>query len=376
MNIYLDNAATTPLDPRVLTAMTPYLINNYGNASSLHAFGREAKAALGSCRKRIAALLNAKPEEIVFTSGGTEADNVAIVSAVICNRIDHVITTAFEHPAVLQTLKSLSKQYHTRISFIQHDEKGNLDLRHLEYLLLTNTRNLVSVMHANNEIGNLNDIEKIGQLCEKYGALFHTDTVQTMGHYSYNLSQLNVHFLAASAHKFHGPKGVGFLYCRKEQQLNRIIHGGGQERGSRAGTENIAGIVGMTRALELAYENLDEDRSHISGLKATLINRLTGILPDVRFNGNSANQDKSLYTILSAGFPNTQTDLLHYLDAQGIAVAGGSACSGGKPSAVLQALGTDPKMTTIRFSFSRFNTLEELDNVVEKLAAIYRLVAA
>jgi cysteine desulfurase len=376
MKIYLDNAATTPLDPIVLEAMTPYLLNHFGNPSSHHKAGREAKAALEYCRKKIAVLLNAEPEEIIFTSGGTEADNIAIISAVTCNHIDHVITTPFEHPAVLQTLKFLSKQYHTRVSFIKHDEKGNLDLQHLEYLLRNNTHNLVSVMHANNEIGNLNQIEKIGELCEKYKSLFHTDTVQTLGHYEYDLSHLKVHFLAASAHKFHGPKGVGFLYCRKGQRLNRIIHGGGQESGSRAGTENIPGIVGMTKALELAYERIEEDSTFIRHLKNLLISRLTEILPDVQFNGNSADSDKSLYTVLSVNLPSTGTDLLRYLDNEGIAVSGGSACSGGSPSHVLQALGADLERTTIRFSFSKFNTPDELNVVAEKLAAVYRLVAA
>lgn len=376
MNIYLDNAATTPLDPKVLEAMTPYLLNHFGNPSSKHGPGREAKVAMENARKRIAALLNAEPEEIIFTSGGTEADNIAIVSAVTCNRIDHVITTPFEHPAVLQTLKWLSKQYHTRVSFIKHDEKGNLDLKHLEYLLTTNARNLVSVMEANNEIGNLNDIERIAGLCEKYNALFHTDTVQTIGHYRHNLSKLKVHFLTASAHKFHGPKGVGFLYCRKGQQLNRIIHGGGQEGGSRAGTENIPGIVGMAKALQIAYEQIEQDGIYVENLKQHLIDSLTEILPDVTFNGNSANPDKSLYTVLSVSLPASEVDLLHYLDVENIAVSGGSACSGGAPSHVLKALGADPLRTTIRFSFSRFNTLIEIDSVAEKLAVVYRLAAA
>jgi cysteine desulfurase len=376
MNIYLDNAATTPLDPKVLEAMTPYLLNHFGNPSSKHGPGREAKNALESCRKKIANLLNAEPEEIIFTSGGTEADNIAIVSAVTCGQTDHVITTAFEHPAVLQTLKSLTKQYKTRVSFINHDEKGNLDLKHLEYLLLTNTRNLVSVMQANNEIGNLNDIEKIGGLCEKYGALFHTDTVQTIGHYQHDLKQLKIHYLTASAHKFHGPKGVGFLYCRKGQRLNRLIHGGGQESGLRAGTENIPGIVGMAKALELSYQYMDIDSIYIEGLKRHLINALTEVLPNISFNGNSANLHKSLYTVLSVSLPAADVDLLQYLDAENIAVSGGSACSGGAPSPVLKALGADPSRNTIRFSFSKFNTLVELDQVTEKLARIYRLVAA
>jgi len=329
-----------------------------------------------AARRQIAGLLNASPDEIIFTSGGTEADNIAIVSAVTCNNIDHVITTQFEHAAVLQTLRSLSAKHHTCVSYIKHDDKGNLDLQHLEYLLRTNTRNLVSVMEANNEIGNRNDIARIGELCEKYNALFHTDTVQTIGHYRHDLSQLKVHFLAASAHKFHGPKGVGFLYCRKGQKLNRLIHGGGQESGLRAGTENVAGIVGTAKALELAYAKLEHDSQYVQTLKDHLITRLVQTVPGIRFNGNSANPKKSLYTVLSASLPVSATNLHGYLDAEGIAVSGGSACSGGSASHVLKALGTDPSRTTIRFSFSKFNTITELDRVAEKLAAVYRLVAA
>jgi cysteine desulfurase len=376
MKIYLDNAATTPLEPAVFEAMTPYLLNHFGNPSSQHGAGREAKAAMEACRETIAGLLNALPEEIIFTSCGTEADNIAIVSAVTCAGIDHVITTPFEHPAVLQTLRSLSHKYNTRISYLKHDDKGNLDLNHLEYLLRTNTRNLVSIMHANNEVGNLNDIESIGVLCEKYQALFHTDTVQTIGHYRHDLSKLKVHFLASSAHKFHGPKGVGFLYCRKGVRLTRLIHGGGQERGSRAGTENIPGIVGLTKALEIAYAGLDTDRLYIENLKERFINRLTETLPDLQFNGNSAEPDKSLYTILSVSLPKTGTDLLQYLDSENIAVSGGSACSGGSASHVINALGGDLSRATIRFSFSKFNTLAELNRVVQTLAAAYRLIAA
>jgi cysteine desulfurase len=376
MKIYLDNAATTPLDPQVFEAITPYLLNHFGNPSSLHGPGREAAKAVEAARRQIAGLLNASPDEIIFTSGGTEADNIAIVSAVTCNHIDHVITTQFEHAAVLQTLRSLSAKHHTRVSFIKHDAKGNLDLEHLEYLLRTNTRNLVSVMEANNEIGNRNDIARIGELCEKYNALFHTDTVQTIGHYRHDLNQLKVHFLAASAHKFHGPKGVGFLYCRKGQKLNRLIHGGGQESGLRAGTENVAGIVGTAKALELAYAKLEHDSQYVQTLKDHLITRLVQTVPGIRFNGNSAHPVKSLYTVLSASLPASATDLHQFLDAEGIAVSGGSACSGGSASHVLKALGTDPSRTTIRFSFSKFNTITELDRVAEKLAAVYRLVAA
>lgn len=376
MKIYLDNAATTPLHPTVFEAMTPYLLNHFGNPSATHGFGRIARTAVEDARSIIAYLINAKPEEIIFTSGGTEADNMAITSAVVNSGIDHVITTQFEHPAVLQTLNHLSKKHQTRVSFLQHDEAGNLDLDHLHYLLRTNTRNLVSVMHANNEVGNLNNIEQIAEHCNHFGALFHTDTVQTMGHYNYDLAQLPVHFLAASAHKFHGPKGIGFLYCRKGTPLSRLIHGGGQERALRAGTENIPGIVGLAKALELAYADLEQDHQYIQALKNRLILKLKHELPGVHFNGNSAIADKSLYTVLSARLPEQSADLLTGLDLAGIAVSGGSACSGGSPSHVLKALAVDPHSTTVRFSFSKFNTVAEIDEVVATLVSLTSLVAA
>ena len=376
MNIYLDNAATTPLDPAVFAAITPYLLNHYGNPSALHAYGRQTREAVEESRATIARQLNASPEEIIFTSGGTEADNMAIVSATINAKIDHVITTPFEHPAVLQTLRSLTKSHKIGVSYLRHDHFGNLDMDHLHYLLRTNTRNLVSVMHGNNETGNLHDIEKISAFTEYFGGLFHTDAVQTMGHYSYDLANLPVQFLAASAHKFHGPKGIGFLYARKGTQISRLIHGGGQEKGLRSGTENIPGIVGLAKALEIAYENLDRDRKYIQALKDRLISRLKDILPEVRFNGNSANAEKSLFTVLSVNLPDGRSDLIQLLDEQGIAVSGGSACSGGASSHVLSALGVDSGSPTIRFSFSKYNTNAEIDRAAETLATLCHLAAA
>ena len=376
MNIYLDNAATTQLDPAVFAVITPYLLNHYGNPSALHAYGRQSREALEESRAMIAALLNASPGEIIFTSGGTEADNMAIVSAIINAKIDHVITTPFEHPAVLQTLRSLTKSHKIAISYLRHDHLGNLDMDHLHYLLRTNTRNLVSVMHGNSETGNLHDIDKISVLTAYFGGLFHSDAVQTMGHYSYDLVNLPVQFLAASAHKFHGPKGVGFLYARKGTHLSRLIHGGGQEKGLRSGTENIPGIVGLAKAMEIAYENLDRDRRYIQALKDRLISRLKDILPEVRFNGNSANAEKSLFTVLSVNLPESRPDLIQLLDEQGIAVSGGSACSGGASSHVLSALRVDAGSTTIRFSFSKYNTTAEIDMAAQTLASLCHLAAA
>jgi len=376
MRVYLDNAATTPLDKEVFEAMTPYLLNHFGNPSSHHEHGREAKQAIEQCRAAIAGLLNAHPEEIIFTSGGTEADNMAILSAVRGEGIRHVITTPFEHHAVLNTLKSLETNGEIWVSYIKHDENGTLDLTHLEYLLQTSPRSLVSVMHANNEVGNLNDIEAIGNICEKYNALFHTDTVQTIGHYRHDVKKLKVHFLAASAHKFHGPKGVGFLYCRKGIKLTQLIHGGGQEAKLRAGTENIPGIVGLTKALEIACNDIDDHSQYIQSLKDELIRNLVEVIPGVQFNGNSANADLSLYTVLSVSVPSSSTDLLRCLDGYKISVSGGSACSSGSQSHVLKALGTDPGRDTVRFSFSKYNTTQEIAYVIEKLASIYQLVAA
>jgi cysteine desulfurase len=376
MKIYLDNAATTPLEKAVFEAITPYLLNHFGNPSSHHHFGREAKSAIDHCRKTIAQLINAQPNEITFTSGGTEADNMAILSAVKANSITNVITNKFEHHAVLHTLQQLQRNGEITLHYLYHDNRGNLDLEQLEYLLQDNPRSLVSIMHANNEIGNLNLIEKIGGICEQYGALFHTDTVQTIGHYAYDLKKLNIHFLTASAHKFHGPKGVGFLYCRDGIQLSPLIHGGGQENRLRAGTENIAGIVGLTKALELAYADLAGHHQYIGSLKTRMINHLKTLIPDVGFNGNSGDIEKSLYTVLSVSLPDTGHNILQYLDAHGIAVSGGSACSTGSASHVLSALGVAPDRVTVRFSFSKFNTEAEIDEVVEVLAVFYRTVAA
>lgn len=378
MSIYLDNAATTQLDREVFDEMTPYLLQNFGNPSSHHVHGRVVKNAIENARETIANLLNASPNEIVFTSGGTEADNTAILSSVRSHQIKHVITTPFEHHAVLHTLEVLQNNGEIKLSFIDTDNRGNLDINHLDNLLKSNTRSLVSVMHANNEIGNLNNIELIGEVCKSRGALFHSDTVQTMGHYRHDLSKLKTHFIAASAHKFHGPKGVGFIYCRDGVQLSQLLHGGSQERKQRAGTENIHGIIGLAKALEIAYRDIDEHRVYIQQLKNRMIAKLQEQIGDVQFNGNSAIADKSLYTVLSASLPvnHASGDLLTYLDQNNISVSGGSACSTGSASHVLQAIGADTFRNTIRFSFSKFNTAEEIDYTVEKLSALYKAIAA
>jgi cysteine desulfurase len=378
MRIYLDNAATTQLDNEVFKTITPYLLEFYGNPSSHHEHGREVKTAIEGARTTIADLLNASPNEIVFTSGGTEADNTAILSSVRSHQIKHVITTPFEHHAVLHTLDVLKNNGEIKLSFINTDSQGNLDINHLDTLLKSNDRSLVSVMHANNEIGNLNNIELIGEVCNSRGALFHSDTVQTMGHYRHNLSKLKTHFIAASAHKFHGPKGVGFIYCRAGIQLSQLLHGGAQERKLRAGTENIYGIIGLAKALEIAYRDIDEHQFYIQKLKKRMIAKLQEQIGDVTFNGNSANAEKSLYTVLSASLPvnHATGDLLTYLDQNNISVSGGSACSTGSASHVLKAIGADLSRNTVRFSFSKFNTAAEIDYTVEKLSALYKAIAA
>lgn len=375
MSIYLDNAATTALSREVFQAMEPYLFENYGNPSSTHHHGRQARIAVEKSRATIASLLHTTPEHIIFTSGGTEADNTAILSAIHSNQIKIAITTPFEHHAVLNTLKKLQRDGEIKLIFLKHDKQGNLSLAHLEELLASNERAFVSVMHGNNEIGNLNPINDIAEVCCRYGAIFHSDTVQTMGQYTYNTQLLKADFLVGSAHKFHGPKGVGFLYNRSTEPVSPLINGGSQEKGQRSGTENVTGIVGLAKALELAYSNKENYQNHISKLKERMIYKLLNRIPGIRFNGNSAEKDLSLSTILSVSVPDLETGIspLIYLDQHHIAASGGSACSSRSTSGshVLSALGDDFGRSTIRFSFSRNNTEEEIDFVVDKLASLF-----
>ena len=360
MEIYLDNAATTQLDLEVFEAMTPYLLQHYGNPSSHHTHGRGAKLAIEQARNTIAKLINADPSEIIFTGGGTEADNTALLSA--AGR--RIITTPLEHHAVLHALHGPH--------YLSVNAWGEINIAELECLLSDGKPSFVSIMHANNEIGVVNDIEAIGKLCERYGAIFHSDTVQTIGHYRHDLQKLKAHYLACSAHKFHGPKGVGFLYCRKGANISQLLHGGSQERKLRAGTENIAGIVGLAKALEIAYRDMDEHRVYIQVLKNRLIAKLQQI-PGVTFNGTSAGEN-SLYTVLSVNFPATGTDLLQLLDENNISVSGGSACSTGSASHVLQAIKSDRTKDTVRFSFSKFNTTAQIDRTVEILYDVFSVV--
>lgn len=375
MRIYLDNAATTPLSLEVFEAMQPYFFENFGNPSSSHYYGRSAKTAIDKSRATIADLLNTSPEHIIFTSGGTEADNTAILSAIRSNGIKLAITTAFEHHAVLNTLKLLQRNGEIRLIYLNHDERGNLSIAHLEEILTTGEKAFVSVMHGNNEIGNVNDIHEIAEVCRRYSAVFHSDTVQSMGQYEFDTKILQADFLVGSAHKFHGPKGIGFLYKSTKTSITPFINGGSQERSQRSGTENVTGIVGLAKALELAYSNRENYQTHISNLKQHMIAQLLRKIPGIRFNGNSAIKELSLSTVLSVALPETLSGQspLTYLDQHNICASGGSACTSHSTagSHVLGALGNNYVGSTIRFSFSRYNTKQEIDFTVDQLASLF-----
>lgn len=373
MRVYFDNAATTAIDDDVLQEMFVVMQENYGNPSSIHADGRKVRTIIETARKKVASLLKVSPAEIFFTSGGTEADNTAIIRGIKDNGISHVVSSPLEHHAVLHTLSELEKEGSIKLDLLNVDALGHVDLSQLEALLKRNPRTFVSLMHANNEIGTLADIEKIAKLCGDYNALFHTDTVQTMGHFVHDLSNLNVSFLAGAAHKFHGPKGVGFLYVNHRVKIKPFIHGGAQERNMRGGTENVYGIVGLAKALEIAYKHMDEHRTHIQGLKDYMREQLIQQIPGISFNGEQ-NPEKSLYTVLNISFPPTDMAdmLLFNLDIAGISASGGSACSSGSNigSHVLTAIGVKPENPSVRFSFSKYNTKEEVDFVVSKLKEV------
>lgn len=374
MSIYLDNAATTPLHPAVLEEMIPVLKNQFGNPSSIHKHGREAKTVVEQSRKTIAGLLNTSPSEIFFTSSGTEADNTAIYSSIMTRGIKHVISSAIEHHAVLHPLQYLHKKGMIELHYVAHREDGSINMTQLEELAKQYPESLISIMHANNEIGNLNPIHEIGQLARKYNCLFHTDTVQTLGHLPLDLQQLPVDFITGSAHKFHGPKGVGILYINAEVTVEPFIHGGAQERNMRGGTENVAGIAGMAKALEIALANRQADHEYVSDIKQYMAGKLKEAVPGIIFYGTSASADQSLYTVLNAGIPPCPVGdmLLFSLDIKGIAVSGGSACSSGTDvgSHVLDHLHPGDERIALRFSFSKFNTKEEIDTVVETLKKV------
>ncbi|PSR05501.1 MAG: cysteine desulfurase [Bacteroidetes bacterium SW_11_45_7] len=378
MSIYLDNAATTCIDNQVMEAMLPYLKDCYGNPSSTHSFGRETKAAIEQARKTVAGHFNVTPGEIFFTSGGTESNNTAIKCAVRDFSIDHIISSPIEHHCVLDTVEHLAEQGTITPHYVRILEDGHIDPEHLTELLSSLEGNtLVSLMHANNEIGTVLPLKQVGDICKEYGALFHSDTVQTVAHYPLDLHELNVDMVSGSAHKFHGPKGSGFLYVNKNLKLDAFIHGGGQERSMRSGTENLYGIVGLAKAFDIACHEMNDQNEHILELKQYMADQLHQNVPDIQFNGDIGHDQ--LCTVLNVSFPKSdQSEMfLLNLDMEGIAASGGSACSSGADagSHVLNELNVDPHRPSVRFSFSKYNTKEEIDTVVEKIKALYPVAA-
>ena len=371
--IYLDNAATTSLDPQVLEAMMPYLTEKFGNPSSIYSYGRETRLAIENARKSVAKILNAHPAEIFFTSGGTESSNTAITASVRDLGCTHIISSEIEHHATLHTVEELRCRGEAELSYLKLMADGGIDLENLEELLSGHqAKTLVTLMHANNEIGTLLDLHAVGNLCKKYGAIFHSDTVQTVGHFPIDLRNTPVHFITGAGHKFHGPKGVGLLYINENIKIKPYIHGGGQERNMRAGTENLYGIVGFAKALEIATADYEKDSEYIRGLKMYSMQQLSGHIEGVVFNGNPSGN--SLYTVLSVSFPKTENSemLLFNLDINNICASGGSACTSGaeQGSHVIRAVNHNPNQITVRFSFSKYNTREEIDILDEKLKEV------
>lgn len=371
--IYFDNAATTPLDPEVFEAMKPFFTEKFGNPSSIYSYGRETRLPIENARKSVAKIINAHPSEVFFTSGGTESTNTAINAAVNDLGCKHIISSPLEHHATLHTIEHLSKTGQAKVTYLKVLPNGAVDLDDLEKVLASsNEKCFVTLMHANNEIGTITDVERAGELCEKYGVIFHSDTVQTLAHFPIDVTKIKAHFITGAAHKFHGPKGVGLLYISRNIKINAFIHGGGQERNMRAGTENVYGIIGFAKALEIAVANMDNESRHIHELRNYMKQRLTAEVPGVCFNGDP--EGHSLYTVLSVGFPKTEKSdmLLFNLDIHNVCASGGSACSSGAStgSHVIEALHAANDQVTVRFSFSKFNTKEEVDKVIEVLKSI------
>jgi cysteine desulfurase len=377
MKVYFDNAATTPLHPEVIEAMLPYMKDHFGNPSSIHSYGRETRAAIEKARKTIAHLLYTSPSEIFFTSGGTEANNMAIRCTLHNHKIKHAITSPIEHHAVLHTLEELEKNKTITLHWVDTDDKGRINLPHLEHLLAAYPGSFVSLMHANNEIGTLLPLGEAASLCQMHNAVLHSDTVQTMGHFEIDLSKTPVDFINGAAHKFHGPKGAGFIYIRNRMKILPLITGGSQERNMRGGTENLYGIIGMAKALEISCREMENDKNYISGLKNYMMEKIKSEIPDVSFNGDVSGQ--SLYTVLNVSFPPSDSGemLLFNLDIAGIAASGGSACSSGSEigSHVLKAIHASADRPAVRFSFSKFNKKEEIDYCVEKLKELFLVKA-
>ncbi|MDC1217370.1 cysteine desulfurase [Flavobacteriaceae bacterium] len=373
MNVYFDNAATTPLRKEVIQSISNIMVDCFGNPSSVHAIGRMAKTSVESARRGIAKLLNAEPQEIIFTSGGTESDNMILKCAVNDLEVTTIISSKIEHHAVIHAIEALKTNNGINTLYVETKKDGSIDIKHLRTLLQSdNSKKLVSLMHVNNEIGNILDLDAVGKLCHEHNALFHTDAVQGVGHFTYDMEILPIDFLSASGHKFHGPKGVGFSFVRKNSGLQPFIHGGSQERGMRAGTESVHNIVGMNRALELAYENLEEDKAKVLGLKNYFIDKLKELFPDVIFNGLSGVENKSTYTLINVALPIPSDKALmldFHLDLKGIACSKGSACQSGSSSGshVLKKIQDLPakNWSSLRFSFSIFNTKEDVNYLIQ-----------
>ncbi|WP_089352345.1 cysteine desulfurase family protein [Flavobacterium sp. ov086] len=371
--VYLDNASTTAMRPEVIQEMTKVMTEDFGNPSSTHSFGRNGKTVLELSRKSIAKHLNCSAQEIIFTSGGTEADNWILRSAVEDLKVERIITTKIEHHAVLYTTMALQSDYNIQVDYVNINPDGSIDLTHLSNLLSEDKKTIVSLMHVNNETGTILDLDRVGVICKQYGVLFHSDTVQSIGKTEIDLQQIPVDFIVASAHKFHGPKGVGFAFVRKNSGLQPLIFGGEQEKGLRAGTEAVHQIAGMAKALSLSYENLDEERKYITDLKMYLIEQLELHFPDFRINGKK----EDFYNIINIILPFSQDKtsmLLFSLDMKGIAVSRGSACQSGsiKPSHVLKEMLSeeDLKLPNLRISFSHYNTKEDIDWLVQSLKTL------
>ena len=368
--IYFDNAATTVLAEDVLDAMLPYMKEKFGNPSSIYSYGRESRLAVENARKSVAKILNAHPAEIFFTSGGTESSNTAIAAAVRDLECTRIISSPIEHHAVLHTVEYLHKRNEAELLFVKLLPDGHIDLDELEHLLQgSSAKTLVTLMHANNEIGNMIDLNVVGTLCAKYNAIFHSDTVQTVGHYPFDLRNTPIHFITGSAHKFHGPKGVGLLYINEDVKIHPLMHGGAQERNMRAGTENLYGIVGFAKALEMATVNYIDESAYIKTLKHYMAEKLKATIPGIEFNGDAFG--RSLYTVLNINLPQSEKAemLLFNLDINNICASGGSACTSGavQGSHVISAIHTGADSVAVRFSFCKFNTKEEIDITVEKL---------
>lgn len=375
--IYLDNAATTPFDPEVIQTITKSMEDAFGNPSSSHQIGRKAKGVVENARKNIAKMLGCTASEIVFTAGGSEADNLILRNAITNLQIKRIISSKIEHHAVLHTIQSLEEEFSLVVEMVDLNENGDVDYEHLKRLLQNSEeKTLVSLMLVNNEIGNILDTERVFALCRENDALFHSDTVQGIVHLKINLQEAPMDFIAASAHKFHGPKGVGFAYFKKGFGIQPILIGGEQERGARAGTENTHSILGMEKALSIGVNNFEEEKAYISDLKLYFIAKLKKAFPDIVFNGNSADIEKSAYHILNVRFSKEIPMLLFNLDLKGIAVSGGSACQSGsnKGSHVLNTILPlkEAVKTSVRFSFSKYNTVKELDDTVEVLKEIVK----